>query len=138
MKRAAELCVKEMYEESEKENWLRDALIKKLLLIENSKLNGHPDERLPGNVHFSFKGVDGEALVIALDKKGIACSTGSACSSKSLEPSHVLTSIGLKEDFIHGSLRITFGKDNEEQDVEYIFESVKEIVENLRKISPLR
>ena len=120
--------------ESEKEKKLMNNLIEKLSKIENSKLNGHPEKRLPGNVHFSFKGIDGEALINNLDKKGIACSTGSACSSKSLEPSHVLTAIGLNKDFIHGSLRITFGKDNEEKNVDYIFESVKKAVEDLKNI----
>ena len=135
MGKASELAVESMKEESDKERKLRDDLIKKLSSLKDSRLNGHKEKRLPGNVHFSFKGADGEALINNLDKKGIACSTGSACSSKSLEPSHVLSSIGLNKDFLHGSLRITLGKDNNQEDIDFIYESVKEIVENLRKIS---
>jgi cysteine desulfurase len=117
---------------------LRDKLIKGVLdSVEQSYLNGHPTKRLPNNVNFRFTGIEGESLVLHLDSKGIAGSTGSACSSKKLEPSHVLTAIGLKEVDAHGSLRLTLGKDNTEEDVEHAIKSIQEVVETLRKLSPL-
>lgn len=117
---------------------LRDRLIDEVLnSVEKSYLNGHRTERLPNNVNFHFTGIEGESLVLHLDSKGIAASTGSACSSKKLEPSHVLRAIGLEEVDAHGSLRLTLGKENTEEDVDYAIESIKEAVETLRSLSPL-
>jgi len=117
---------------------LRDRLIDEVLnSVEKSYLNGHRTKRLPNNVNFRFTGIEGESLVLHLDSKGIAASTGSACSSKKLEPSHVLMAIGLEEVDAHGSLRLTLGKENTEEDVDYAIESIKEVVETLRSLSPL-
>ena len=127
-----------MKQEIKKETNLRDKLIEGLLKVRGSRLNGHPSLRLPGNANFSFSGIEGESLVIHLDMQGIAASTGSACSTKSLKPSHVLTAIGLKPEMAHGSLRLTIGKENTEKDIEYALRVIPEIVENLRKISPFK
>jgi cysteine desulfurase len=117
---------------------LRDRLMDEVLnSVEKSYLNGHKTKRLPNNVNFRFTGIEGESLVLHLDSKGIAASTGSACSSKKLEPSHVLMAIGLKEVDAHGSLRLTLGKENTEEDVDHAIKSIKEAVETLRKLSPL-
>ncbi|MBM3309015.1 MAG: aminotransferase class V-fold PLP-dependent enzyme, partial [Candidatus Altiarchaeales archaeon] len=99
-------------------------------------LNGHPTQRLPNNVNVSFKHIEGESILLMLDEKGIAASTGSACSSKSLAPSHVLTAIGLKPEESHGSLRMTLGKQNTMEDIDYALEVLPEAVNKLRKISP--
>jgi cysteine desulfurase len=117
---------------------LRDKLITGVLReIEASNLNGDHNKRLPNNANFRFSSIEGESLVLQLDTKGIASSTGSACSSKKLEPSHVLMAIGLKEVDAHGSLRLSLGKGNNEEEIEYVINSIKEVVEKLRKISPL-
>lgn len=138
MAKAAELALKDMGKDSKYELRIRDNLINRILEIKDSQLNGHPKERLSGNANFSFKRIEGESLVIHLDLMGIASSTGSACSTKSLQPSHVLTAMGLRPEISHGSLRLTLGKDNTEEDIEYVAECVKKIVENLRKISPFK
>jgi len=101
------------------------------------KLNGHPDKRLPGNVNFSFEFIEGESLLLMLDMKGIAGSSGSACSSGSLDPSHVLLAIGLAHEIAHGSLRLTLGEENSEEDVKYVLETIPPIVQRLREMSPL-
>lgn len=117
---------------------LRDTLIDGVLeQIEESYLNGDRTSRLPNNAHFRFSGIEGESLVLHLDAKGIAASTGSACSSKKLEPSHVLMALGLEEVDAHGSLRLSLGKENKVEDIEYTITSIKEAVETLRKLSPL-
>lgn len=116
---------------------LRDVLIKKGLAIEESYLNGHPEKRLVNNVHFRFTAIEGESLNLRLDGKGIAAATGSACSSKKLQASHVLTAIGLTPEEAHGSLRLTLGRMNTKEDVEYVVEVLPEIVQNLRNMSPL-
>jgi len=116
---------------------LRDVLIKKGLAIEESYLNGHPEKRLVNNVHFRFTAIEGESLNLRLDGKGIAAATGSACSSKKLQASHVLTAIGLTPEETHGSLRLTLGRMNTKEDVEYVVEVLPEIVQNLRNMSPL-
>lgn len=117
---------------------LRDKLIDGVLEeIEESYLNGDRTNRLPNNAHFRFAGIEGESLVLHLDAKGIAASTGSACSSKKLEPSHVLMALGLEEVEAHGSLRLSLGKENKVEDIEYTITSIKEAVETLRKLSPL-
>jgi cysteine desulfurase len=117
---------------------LRDRLIEGVLAIDHSWLNGHPQKRLPINANFSFQFIEGEALVLRLSMKGIFASTGSACSSKSLEPSHVLLSIGLNPEDAHGSLRLTLGRENTEEDIDYTLEIVPEVVEKLREISPFK
>jgi cysteine desulfurase len=116
---------------------MRDKLIEGILRIPNTRLNGHRFKRLPNNVNCSFSYIDGEALVLALDEYGIAASTGSACSSKSLEPSHVLRAIGLSSVEARGSLRLTLGRQNTMEDIDYLLKVLVEVVERLRGISPL-
>jgi cysteine desulfurase len=117
---------------------LRDELIDGVSTIENSWLNGHPKKRLPINAHFCFKFIEGESLVLRLSGKGIYGSTGSACSSKSLKPSHVLLAIGLPPEDAHSSLRLTLGRDNNEEDIQYTLKVLPEVVADLRKISPFK
>jgi len=136
--KAAELAERRMSEDTAYLTNLRDQLIKSTLNgIEESYLNGHPTKRLPNNAHFRFTGIEGEALILNLDEKGIAASTGSACSSKKLLPSHVLMAIGLDEVQAHGSLRLTLGRENSKEDVEYVLQVLPETVKKLRAISPL-
>ncbi|VVB97456.1 Cysteine desulfurase IscS 2 [uncultured archaeon] len=116
---------------------LRDRLIKGILEIKDSYLNGHPVKRLPNNVNVRFSFIEGESMILNLDMKGVAASTGSACSSTSLEPSHVLMAIGLKPEEAHGSLRLTLGRGNTQEDVDYVVSVLPEIVNKLRMISPL-
>ena len=116
---------------------LRDRLIEGLQQIPHSALNGDAKRRLPGNVNFCFEGIEGESLLLLLDDKGIMASSGSACTSGSLDPSHVLLAIGRIHDVAHGSLRLTLGEENTEEEVEYIIKSVKEVVEYLRGFSPV-
>ena len=115
---------------------LRDSLIKGVLAIKDSYLNGHPTKRLPGNANFRFSYIEGESMILNLDMKGVAASTGSACSSTSLEPSHVLIAIGLRPEESHGSLRLTLGRENTQEDVDYVLSILPEIVNKLRMISP--
>ena len=135
---ASELGLKRMKKDSEKMVMLRDRLIKETLKIEDSWLNGHPVKRLPNNAHFCFGLIEGESLILYLDERGIAASTGSACSSKSLEPSHVLLRIGLKHEEAHGSLRLTLGRENTKEEIDYVLEVLPEQVEKLRAISPFK
>jgi cysteine desulfurase len=135
---AVEIQKKEMDSDARKQAKMRDKLIKEVLKIEDSHLNGHPTKRLPNNTNFWFAFIEGESLVMRLDMHGIAASTGSACSSESLEPSHVLLAIGLKPHEAHGSLRLTLGKYNTEEDVDYVLEVLPKVVEDLRKISPFK
>lgn len=116
---------------------MRDRLIAGLSEIERSHLNGDPVQRLPGNVSFCFEGVEGESLLLMLDMKGISASSGSACTSGSLDPSHVLLSIGLPHEVAHGSVRLSLGDYNTEEDVDYILETLPPIIERLRSMSPL-
>lgn len=116
---------------------LRDSLIKGVLEIEDSYLNGHPAKRLPNNANFRFSFIEGESMILNLDMKGVAASTGSACSSTSLEPSHVLMAIGLRPEEAHGSLRLTLGRENTQEDVDYVTSVLPDIVNKLRMISPL-
>ena len=116
---------------------LRDRLIEGLQQIPHSALNGDAKHRLPGNVNFCFEGIEGESLLLLLDDKGIMASSGSACTSGSLDPSHVLLAIGRIHDVAHGSLRLTLGEENTEEEVEYIIKSVKEVVEYLRGFAPV-
>ncbi len=116
---------------------LRDRLIRGLLEIPHSALNGDAQRRLPGNANFCFEGIEGESLLLLLDDKGISASSGSACTSGSLDPSHVLLAIGRVHDVAHGSLRLSLGEDITEEEVDYIIQSVKEVVEYLRSFSPV-
>ena len=114
----------------------RDRLIREILTIPDSFLTGHPTDRLPGNASFVFKGIEGESLVLLLSLAGICVSTGSACSSKSIEPSHVLLSLGISPENAHGSLRITIDNDTTDSDIDYIIGNVKRAVTVLREMSP--
>ena len=116
---------------------LRDRLIAGLREIPHSALNGDAEKRLPGNVSFCFEGIEGESLLLLLDEKGISASSGSACTSGSLDPSHVLLAIGRVHDVAHGSLRLTLGRENTPEDVEYIISAVKDVVAYLRGFSPV-
>lgn len=116
---------------------MRDKLIDAILKIDRCRLNGDREHRLPGNVSFCFQGVEGESLLLMLDLKGISASSGSACTSGSLDPSHVLLSIGLPHEVAHGSLRLSFGDYNTMEDVDYIIEILPPIIERLRSMSPL-
>ena len=116
---------------------LRDRLIAGLGEIPHSALNGDAEKRLPGNVSFCFEGIEGESLLLLLDEKGISASSGSACTSGSLDPSHVLLAIGRVHDVAHGSLRLTLGRENTPEDVEYIISAVKDVVAYLRSFSPV-
>ncbi|MFQ6020635.1 MAG: cysteine desulfurase NifS [Candidatus Aenigmatarchaeota archaeon] len=136
--KACSIARKEMKKEFKRETMLRDYLIKNVLEIEDSWLNGHPTKRLPNNAHFCFKFIEGEALVLKLDMKGISAATGSACSTTSLEPSHVLLAIGLKPHEAHGSLRLTIGRFTKKSDINYVLEVLPKIVKSLRKISPFK
>jgi cysteine desulfurase len=137
--KAVEIAQQEMSREEERQIKLRNRITKTILEnIEDSYLNGHPTLRLPNNVNLGFRYVEGESIILDLDMEGIAASTGSACSSKSLEPSHVLLAIGLKPEEAHGSLRISFGRFTTEEEIDYFLEKLPSIIERLRKISPLK
>jgi len=136
--KAVELCQKNMDHESKFQSGLRDRLIKEIpLRIPEVILNGHPTKRLPNNVNFSIKYIEGESMLLSLDMLGIACSTGSACTSSSLEPSHVLLAIGLDHGTAHGSLIITLGRWTTESDINYLLEKLPLVVKKLRAMSPL-
>jgi cysteine desulfurase len=136
---AAELAAKEMNEEAAREISLRDKLIKEIMeKIPEVILNGHPTRRLPNNANFSIKYIEGESILLNLDMMGIAASSGSACTSGSLDPSHVLLAIGLPHEIAHGSLRLTLGKETTEADIDYVIKTLPPIVDKLRKMSPLR
>jgi cysteine desulfurase len=136
--KALELADKNMDHHNEKLIALRDRTIREIEKnIPFVRLNGHREMRLPGNVNFSFDFIEGESLLLMLDLKGIAASSGSACTSGSLDPSHVLLAIGLSHETAHGSLRITFGDGNTDEEVDYLMEVLPEIVQRLREMSPL-
>jgi cysteine desulfurase len=116
---------------------MRDRLIEALTAIPYSRLNGHRTERLPGNVNVGFECIEGESMLLMLDMKGICASTGSACSSASLEPSHVLLAIGVPHEKAHGSIRLSISHETTEEDVDYIIETLPAIVSRLRDMSPL-
>ena len=116
---------------------IRDRIIRGLSEIPHSALNGDAERRLPSNINFCFEGIEGESLLLLLDDKGICASSGSACTSGSLDPSHVLLAIGRVHDVAHGSLRLTLGEDATEEDVDYLIRNVKEVVEYLRGFSPV-
>ncbi len=130
--------VLEKREENEKYvSELRDHLIEELTKIPHSKLNGDREKRLPGNTNFCFEGIEGESLLLMLDMKGIAASSGSACTSGSLDPSHVLLAIGLPHEVAHGSLRLTLSEYNTKEEVDYVIEELPKIVTYLRNMSPV-
>ncbi|MBV4439976.1 cysteine desulfurase NifS [Clostridium tyrobutyricum] len=133
MSYAIELAARDMKIESERLMELRDKLIDGLLKIPESKLNGPRTNRLPGNVNVSFKGVDGEILLVVLDDIGIYASSGSACSAGSIEPSHVLTSIGLERDMANSALRLTLGAETTEDEVDFVIDKITESVKSLRE-----
>ncbi|MDY0234564.1 MAG: cysteine desulfurase NifS [Gudongella sp.] len=136
--KAIELAYEHLEENNSRLIELRDRLIMGIQNnIEDVRLNGHPTNRLPGNVNFCFRYIEGESLLLSLDMVGIAGSSGSACTSGSLDPSHVLLSIGLIHEIAHGSLRLSLGASNTEEDVDYVVEQLVKIVDRLRKMSPL-
>lgn len=136
--KAAELAVAEMEETTKKLTALRDKLIHGILeSIPDSRLNGHPTDRLPGNCNISFSYIEGESLLLLLDALGIAASSGSACTSGSLDPSHVLMAIGLPHETAHGSLRLTIDRENTEEQVDFILEKLPGLVQRLRDMSPV-
>lgn len=138
MGKAIELITAEMAEENARISGLRDRLIAGILdAIPESRLNGHPTKRLPGNVNVSIRYIEGEALLLSLDMAGIAASSGSACTSGSLDPSHVLLAIGLPHEIAHGSLRLTIGRDNTQDEIDRVLEELPKIVSRLRAMSPL-
>ena len=124
-------------ENAKKVGALRDKLIEGLSKIPHSALNGDPENRLPGNVNFCFEGIEGESLLLLLDAKGICASSGSACTSGSLDPSHVLLAIGRPHEIAHGSLRLSLCEENTDADVDYMLAEIPKIVEYLRGMSPL-
>ncbi|MGM9647001.1 MAG: cysteine desulfurase NifS [Eubacteriales bacterium] len=137
MAAALEEAIAHMDEHTAKLTALRDRLIEGLSRIPHAVLNGDPLHRLPGNVNFCFEGIEGESLLLLLDDKGIAASSGSACTSGSLDPSHVLLAIGRVHDIAHGSLRLSLSEENTPEEIEYTIRAVQEVVEYLRSISPI-
>lgn len=136
---ACRICKKEMEKESQRLTKLRDELIRGVLKkIDGSHLNGHPQKRLPNNANFWFEFVEGESMVIQLDLLGIAASTGSACSSEKLEPSHVLLAIGLKPQEAHGSLRLSLGRWTAKKEIDYVLKVLPGVIKKLREISPFK
>ena len=136
--KAIEDAVEEMDETTARLKYLRDKIIKGILEnIDYARLNGHPEERLPGNVNISFEFIEGESMLLLLDTNGICASSGSACTSGSLDPSHVLLAIGLPHEKAHGSLRISLGYQNTEEEVDKLLEVLPPIVQRLREMSPL-
>ncbi|MFA5722114.1 MAG: IscS subfamily cysteine desulfurase [Candidatus Paceibacterota bacterium] len=137
--KAIEICQKQMKTETKKLIQLRDQLIKGVLeRIPQSHLNGHPKKRLPNNANFWFSFIEGESIITSLDEHGIAASTGSACSSESLKPSHVLLSCGLRPEYAHGSLRLTLGRWTTQKDINYVLSILPKVIKNLREISPFK
>jgi cysteine desulfurase len=136
--KAAEVGLRELEMESGRVKKLRDELIRRVLAeIPSVTLNGHPEQRLPNNANFSIAQVEGESLVLSMDLDGVAVSSGSACSSGSLKPSHVLEALGLPHEMMHGSLRMTLGRANSEDDIDYVVSALKNITTRLRSFSPL-
>ncbi|AMJ41634.1 cysteine desulfurase NifS [Anaerotignum propionicum] len=136
--KAVELAVSEMETETKRLIHLRDKLINGILeKVPHSRLNGHPTDRLPGNCNISFGYIEGESMLLLLDAMGVAASSGSACTSGSLDPSHVLMAIGLPHEIAHGSLRLTLDRGNTEEEVDFILEKIPDVVQKLRDMSPL-
>ena len=138
MGKAIELATADIEGNAQKLIALRDRLMKGVMeAIPECRVNGHPTQRLPGNLNVSIRYIEGEALLLSLDLKGIAASSGSACTSGSLDPSHVLLAIGLPHEIAHGSLRFSLSEENTMEEVEYVIDTLKEIVQRLRNMSPL-
>ena len=138
MGKASAIAKADMNSEGERLSRLRDRLIRGAVEgVPSSFLNGHPSQRLPNNANVRFSYIEGESLILSLDMLGVACSSGSACTSKTLEPSHVLLAIGLKHEEAHGSLLFTLGRQNTEEDIDYVVKALPDIVKRLRAISPL-
>lgn len=135
--KAIEIATGELEEENKTLLEMRERLIEGLLKIPKTHLNGHPAERLANNVNITFEFIEGESLLLLLNAKGIFASTGSACNSTSLEPSHVLTACGVPHEIVHGSLRLSLGKMNTQKDVDRVLEVLPEIIQKLRNMSPL-
>ena len=135
--KAIETACNEIKEKNSKLIKKRDKLITELLKIERSRLNGHREKRLPGNVNISFEGIEGESLLLLLDMAGICASSGSACTSGSLDPSHVLLAIGLPHEIAHGSLRLSLDESNTDEEIDFVIKKVSEAVKRLRDMSPL-
>ena len=134
----SEIAAKTMKERTAKEIELRDHLIDRVLAeVPYTRLNGHRTNRLPNNANFSFQFVEGESLLILLDNNGICASSGSACTSGSLDPSHVLLAIGLPHEIAHGSLRLTLSAETTMEDIDFVVDCIKQIIERLRSMSPL-
>jgi cysteine desulfurase len=134
---ALEEALEHLNDNTAKVTALRDKLIAGLQTIERSRVNGDVVKRLPGNVNVCFEGIEGESLLLMLDMQGIRASSGSACTSGSLDPSHVLLAIGLPHEIAHGSLRLSLSDTNTESEVDYILENVAPIVQRLRSMSPV-
>jgi cysteine desulfurase len=137
MGEAARIATAEMGEESSRMKGMRDELIEEILTIDETYLTGHPERRLPHHASFRFSHIEGESILLSMDAEGIQVSTGSACSSKTLEPSHVLLAIGLKHEEAHGSMVLTLGRSNTIEQVPHVVDAVRDTVERLRKISSL-
>lgn len=137
MAAALKEAVSHMAAAEEKVSSLRDILIEGLSKIPHARLNGDAKRRLPGNVNFCFEGIEGESLLLLLDNKGVAASSGSACTSGSLDPSHVLLALGLPHEVAHGSLRLSLSEENTKEEMYYIIDAVREVVEYLRDMSPV-
>ena len=135
--KACELITKDLPGRAQKLTAMRDKLMAEILKLPKTRLNGDAVKRLPGSVNFSFEGIEGESLLLMLDMKGICASSGSACTSGSLDPSHVLLAIGLPHEVAHGSLRLSLSDENTMEDVDYIIETLPKIVERLREMSPV-
>ena len=135
--KALELAISTMEKRKERLTKMRNRLIDGLLNIEKSRLNGDRDSRLPGNINMCFEGIEGESLLLMLDIKGVSASSGSACTSGSLDPSHVLLSLGLPHEIAHGSLRLSFSDQNTEEEIDYLLKVIPETVDYLRSFSPL-
>lgn len=138
MGKAIELACTDLAEKNRRMMRLRDKLIEELpKRIPEIKLNGHPTKRLPNNVNYSIKYIEGESILLMLDLNGIAASSGSACTSGSLDPSHVLLAMGLTHEIAHGSVRMTLCDETSEDDIDYVLEVLPKVAERLRKMSPL-
>ncbi len=138
MGKAVELAMADMKERAEKETELRDYLMDKVMAtVPYTRINGDREKRLPNNINFAFQFIEGESLLIMLDMEGICGSSGSACTSGSLDPSHVLLAIGLPHEIAHGSLRLTLSEENTKEEMDYVAEKIRQIVERLRSMSPL-
>ena len=138
MGKAVEIALAKMEENKKKETELRDYLIRRIMSeVPYTRLNGHPAKRLSNNANFAFQFIEGESLLIMLDMEGICGSSGSACTSGSLDPSHVLLAIGLPHEIAHGSLRLTLSEETTKEEIDFTVDCIKRIVERLRSMSPL-